>query len=31
VDAHRGRIMEKLKLHSAGEIVRFAIRHRLVD
>lgn len=31
VDAHRGRIMEKLDLHSAGEIVRFALRHRLID
>ncbi|MGC4050838.1 MAG: helix-turn-helix transcriptional regulator [Paludibaculum sp.] len=24
VDAHRGRIMEKLNLHSTGELVRFA-------
>lgn len=31
VDAHRGRIMEKLDLHSAGEIVRFALRHGLID
>jgi two-component system, NarL family, response regulator NreC len=31
VDAHRGRIMEKLDLHSTGEIVRFALRHRLID
>jgi DNA-binding NarL/FixJ family response regulator len=31
VDAHRGRIMEKLNLHSTGEIVRFAVRHRLID
>jgi len=31
VDAHRGRIMEKLNLHSVGELVRFAVRHRLVD
>ena len=31
VDAHRGRIMEKLNLHSTGELVRFAIRKRLVD
>ena len=31
VDAHRGRIMEKLNLHSAGELVRFAVRKGLVD
>ena len=31
VDAHRGRIMEKLDLHSTGEIVRFALRHGLID
>ena len=31
VDAHRGRIMEKLNLHSVGELVRFAVRHWLVD
>ncbi|MGB9611021.1 MAG: response regulator [Bryobacteraceae bacterium] len=31
VDAHRGRIMEKLNLHSAGELVRFAIRKGLID
>jgi DNA-binding NarL/FixJ family response regulator len=31
VDAHRGRIMEKLNLHSAGEIVRFAMRNGLID
>jgi two-component system, NarL family, response regulator NreC len=31
VDAHRGRIMEKLDLHSGGEIVRFALRHGLID
>jgi len=31
VDAHRGRIMEKLNLHSVGELVRFAVRHGLVD
>ena len=31
VDAHRGRIMEKLDLHSASEIVRFALRHGLID
>lgn len=31
VDAHRGRIMEKLNLHSIGELVRFAVRNGLVQ
>jgi two-component system, NarL family, response regulator NreC len=31
VDAHRGRIMEKLNLHSTPELVRFAIRNGLTD
>lgn len=31
VEAHRGRIMEKLNLHSTGEMVRFAVRHGLID
>ncbi len=31
VDAHRGRIMDKLNLHSAGELVRFAVRKGLID
>lgn len=31
VEAHRGRVMEKLNLHSTGELVRFAVRHGLVD
>ena len=31
VEAHRGKIMEKLNLHSTGEMVRFAVRHGLVD
>lgn len=31
VDAHRGRIMEKLNLHSTGELVRFAMRNGLID
>ncbi len=31
VDAHRGRIMEKLNLHSTSELVRFAMRNGLVD
>src|SRR5262245_3287252 len=31
VDAHRGRIMKKLGLHSSTEIVRFAMRKGLVQ
>ncbi len=31
VESHRGRIMEKLNLHSAGELVRFAFRNGLID
>ncbi|MEK7405787.1 MAG: response regulator transcription factor [Acidobacteriota bacterium] len=31
IDAHRGRIMEKLNLHSTPELVRFAIRKGLID
>ena len=31
VEAHRGRIMEKLNLPSVGEIVRFAVRNGLID
>ncbi len=31
VEAHRGRIMEKLNLHSIGELVRFAVRNGLID
>lgn len=31
VDAHRGRIMEKLNLHSTGELVQFAVRNGLID
>ena len=31
VDAHRGRIMEKLNLHSVNELVRFAVRNGLID
>ena len=30
VDAHRGRIMEKLNLHSINELVRFALRSGLI-
>ena len=29
--SHRGRIMEKLNLHSAGELVRFAFRNGLIS
>ena len=31
VDAHRGRIMEKLNVQSINELVRFAVRNGLVD
>ena len=31
VEAHRGRIMEKLNLHSTGELVRFSLRSGLID
>jgi two-component system, NarL family, response regulator NreC len=31
VEAHRGRIMEKLNLHSIGELVRFALRNGLIE
>ena len=31
VDAHRGRIMEKLNMHSINELVRFAVRNGLID
>src|SRR6201996_8743228 len=31
IDSHRGKIMEKLNLHSTGELVRFAIKHGIVD
>ena len=31
VEAHRGKVMEKLNLHSASEMVRFAIRNGLID
>jgi two-component system, NarL family, response regulator NreC len=31
VDAHRGRIMEKLNMHSVTDLVRFAVRCGLVD
>ena len=31
VAAHRGRIMEKLNLHSTSELVRFAVRKGLID
>jgi len=31
VDAHRGRIMEKLNLHSTPDLVRFAMRNGVTD
>jgi two-component system response regulator NreC len=31
IDGHRTRVMEKLGLHSVGELVRFAIRNGIVD
>jgi two-component system response regulator NreC len=31
VDGHRSRIMDKLNLHSIGELVRFAVRNGLID
>lgn len=31
VEAHRGRIMEKLNLHSVAELVRFALRKGLIS
>lgn len=30
VEAHRGKIMEKLNLHNTGDIVRFALRNGLI-
>jgi DNA-binding NarL/FixJ family response regulator len=31
VEAHRGRIMEKLNLHSINDLVRFAVRNGLIE
>lgn len=31
VEAHRGRIMEKLNVNAVGELVRFAMRNGLID
>jgi two-component system response regulator NreC len=31
VEAHRGRVMEKLNMHSTSELVRFALRSGLID
>lgn len=31
VDGHRSRIMDKLNLHTTGELVRFAMRNGIVD
>ena len=30
VETHRARIMEKIDLHSAGEIVLYAVRRRVI-
>jgi len=30
VESHRSRIMHKLKIHRAAELIRYAVRHRLV-
>jgi len=31
VEAHRSRLMEKLNLHSTGDLVRFAIRNGIIS
>ena len=31
VDGHRTRIMEKLGLHSVGQLIRFAVKNGIVD
>ncbi len=31
VESHRGRVMEKLNLHSSGDLIRFAIRNGLIE
>jgi two-component system, NarL family, response regulator NreC len=31
IEAHRGKLMEKLNLHSGNELVRFAVRHGVVS
>jgi DNA-binding CsgD family transcriptional regulator len=31
VETHRAKIMSKLDLHSISELVRYAIRNRLID
>jgi two-component system, chemotaxis family, CheB/CheR fusion protein len=31
VEVYRARIMTKLKLHSVGELVRYAVRHNLIE
>ncbi len=30
VDAHRGRLMDKLNLHNVGDLVRFSMRHGII-
>lgn len=31
IEAHRGKLMEKLNLHNTGDMVRFALRNGLID
>jgi DNA-binding NarL/FixJ family response regulator len=31
VDTHRSNLMRKLNLHSVGQLVRYAIRNRLIE
>jgi len=31
IETHRARILSKLELHSMNELVRYAIRNRLID
>jgi two-component system, NarL family, response regulator NreC len=31
VEAHRGKVMEKLNLHNTGDMVRFALRNGLIS
>jgi DNA-binding NarL/FixJ family response regulator len=31
VENHRAKVMEKLKLHSLGELVRYAVRNNIVE
>ena len=31
VESHRGSVMEKLNLHNAGNVIRFALRNGLIS